>query len=69
MTVYATVDQVPQWDLLTNFDTLTVADGGMIAGVLRLRPAVAGVPEMASAVGGTVSVAVAVAGDADLRAA
>lgn len=69
MTTYATVDQVPQWDLLTDFDTLTVAEGAMIAGILRLRPAAAGDAALRSALSGVADLRPAVAGDAELRAA
>ena len=69
MTTYATVDDVPDWDLLYDFDTLTTADGNMVSGTLRLVPCVVGDADVFLSVGADAVMATSVAGATDLRAA
>ena len=69
MPTYATVDDVPDWDSLTDFDTLTVAEGKMVSGILRLVPRVAGDADVFLSVGADAIMTASVAGATDLRAA
>ncbi len=42
MPVYDSIDDVPSWDSLSDFDSLTVAEKGMVLAGIRIRPAASG---------------------------